>query len=118
MIRQRSSTIVDKADDRTTRDQRLDEVISGYLEAVASGQLPDRRELLVRHPDLAADLPAFSIDDQAGFAVLLDVVRFFLRVRHWRASYFISPVSRSLPRSRNQLRGTLSQQVGGGLLPQ
>jgi tRNA A-37 threonylcarbamoyl transferase component Bud32 len=47
----------------TDRDQRLQEVLLLYLQAVDGGQPPDREELLRRHPDLADDLRAY-FDDQ------------------------------------------------------
>jgi tRNA A-37 threonylcarbamoyl transferase component Bud32 len=53
------------ADDTTSnaaRDQRLQEVLLLYMQAVDAGQLPDREELLRRHPDLADDLRAFFND--------------------------------------------------------
>jgi hypothetical protein len=44
------------------REQRVAEVLADYLENARTGQAPDRRELLARHPDLAAELEEFFAD--------------------------------------------------------
>ena len=44
-------------------EQRLDDAIAHYLEAVHAGQTPDRVDLLARHPDLADDLRSFFADE-------------------------------------------------------
>jgi WD40 repeat protein len=43
----------------STHEQRLQQVLAGYLEAEQAGRVPDRQELLAHHPDLAADLASF-----------------------------------------------------------
>jgi serine/threonine-protein kinase len=48
-------------------DERLDALIADYLQACEAGRAPDRRELLARHPGLAAGLNAFFADhDEFG----------------------------------------------------
>ena len=43
-------------------EQRVEEILVAYLTAAEKGQAPDRRELLARHPDLAAELESFFAD--------------------------------------------------------
>ncbi len=45
--------------DPAGRDRLLDEVIGGYLEALACGRGPD-------HPELAGELAAFFVDAMAA----------------------------------------------------
>ena len=47
---------------QASRADRLDEILVGYLRAEDAGQLPDRRQLLAQHPDLAAELEEFFRD--------------------------------------------------------
>jgi hypothetical protein len=48
--------MADQPRDSDSRERRVDELIAAYLEADAAGRAPDRRELLARHPELAAEL--------------------------------------------------------------
>lgn len=43
-------------------DPRLQEIVAAYLDAVASGQIPERERLLEQHADLADELRAFFAD--------------------------------------------------------
>ena len=45
----------------TEREQRLDDALAAYFEAVDAGQVPSGEELLRRNPDLADDLRAFFV---------------------------------------------------------
>jgi serine/threonine protein kinase len=42
--------------DATESFTNLDQVIAEYLQAIEAGQVPNRQELLDRHPELAAAL--------------------------------------------------------------
>src|SRR5947207_3254582 len=44
------------------RETRVDEVVAEYLRDTENGRLPDREQLLARHPDLAGDLNEFFAD--------------------------------------------------------
>jgi serine/threonine-protein kinase len=48
-----------EAFDASGREQRFQEVLAAYLQAVEAGQQPDRDEWLKRHPDVAAELRSF-----------------------------------------------------------
>jgi hypothetical protein len=49
-------------DEPRDADERVDQIILEYLEEVDAGRQPDRRALVARHPDLAAELTAFFAD--------------------------------------------------------
>jgi serine/threonine protein kinase len=69
-----------------TREERVNEVIAGYLKAVEAGEKPDREALLRRHADLEPELRSFFADRDAvlgetvppsAAAPPLGVVRYF-----------------------------------------
>jgi WD40 repeat protein len=55
------------------RDERVDEAIADYLEALEAGRPPDCEEFLARHADLAADLTTF-LADRDQFASAADQI--------------------------------------------
>src|SRR5260370_41172435 len=88
------------------REQRLNDILLGYVEAVEAGHSPDRRMLLALYPDLASGLSEFfagrdQVEDMS--APLLD----FSRSGMVRAALQIckgpppaSPLTHSGPTSR------------------
>jgi WD40 repeat protein len=49
---------------RSEREQRLEEVLAAYLEAIEAGQRPDQQEWLARYPDLATELAKFFANQE------------------------------------------------------
>jgi WD40 repeat protein/tRNA A-37 threonylcarbamoyl transferase component Bud32 len=49
--------------DSSAREQPLQQVLAAYLQDVEAGKNPDREELLAQHPDLAADLRSFFLEN-------------------------------------------------------
>src|SRR5437588_3474028 len=53
--------------DEAERESRLNEILLTYLEEVQCGKAPERRELLSRHPEFAAELREFlTLREQIG----------------------------------------------------
>ncbi len=50
--------------DATDRERQVNRIIADYLEAERLGQVPDREELLRRHPDLGDELRSFFADKE------------------------------------------------------
>ena len=46
----------------SSREERVNEAIAAYLQAVERGENPDREKFLAEHPDLAAELKSFFTD--------------------------------------------------------
>ena len=60
--------------DSSNREQRFQEVLAAYLQAVEAGQQPDRDDWLKKHPDVAAELRSFFAN-QDDFARLAEPFR-------------------------------------------
>ena len=55
----------DPGGDDSSREQKLHDVLAAYFEAAENGDDPDRRILLDRHPELAAELADyFAVQDE------------------------------------------------------
>ena len=52
----------DLRNDDAAREDRVDEVIASYLEAVERGESPDARAYIAQHPDIASELSLFFAD--------------------------------------------------------
>jgi WD40 repeat protein/tRNA A-37 threonylcarbamoyl transferase component Bud32 len=59
-------------------DERLYEVLLGYLESVENGDAPDPRELIARHPEFAPDLNEY-FETRARVETLAEPVRWVTR---------------------------------------
>jgi WD40 repeat protein/tRNA A-37 threonylcarbamoyl transferase component Bud32 len=51
-----------EADELGDREQRLQAILLGYLQALDAGKAPSRQELLDQHPEFASDLQSFFAD--------------------------------------------------------
>jgi serine/threonine protein kinase len=51
-----------EVDDSSAQDDRVDEAIAAYLEAVDAGRQPDRAQFIAEHGDIADELQAFFAD--------------------------------------------------------
>ena len=51
--------MTDAPSNPSDREQRLQDVLAGFMQAVEAGQTPDRQKLLAEHPDLADELASF-----------------------------------------------------------
>ncbi|MFI5454722.1 MAG: protein kinase [Isosphaerales bacterium] len=54
--------MADETGQGQSQEQRVNEVMAAYVQAAEAGQAPDRKELVTRHPDLAAELESFLAD--------------------------------------------------------
>jgi serine/threonine-protein kinase len=54
--------MAEEMSDSAVRDQRLNDILHSYLQAVDAGHAPDRQELLHRHPEFASELEAYFHD--------------------------------------------------------
>ena len=55
----------------SSRDQRLQSLLHGYLQAVDRGENPNRQELLDAHPDLRDELAEYFAGDRTRFTLPL-----------------------------------------------
>src|SRR5690349_15253937 len=78
------------------REQRFNDVLAEYLDALEAGQYDDRAAFLQRHPDLADDLRAFfaHADQVQGLAAPL---RAAATIGSASADASAGPAQRSLP---------------------
>jgi WD40 repeat protein/serine/threonine protein kinase len=56
--------MTDPSQGSEAREERVNEVLATYLEAVRAGRVPNREEFVARHPDLADELRSFFADKE------------------------------------------------------
>jgi hypothetical protein len=54
-----------KTSNSVDREERLDEAVTSYLQALGQGQAPDSRDWLARYPDLADELAEYFAGREA-----------------------------------------------------
>jgi WD40 repeat protein/tRNA A-37 threonylcarbamoyl transferase component Bud32 len=96
------------------REQRLNEILAAYLEAVEAGQPPDRTALLRQHPDLAAELATFFAN-QDPIRPLAEPLRALLPAATAPIDVVAAAVTRDMP-ARNPHFGdyVLLEEVARG----
>jgi hypothetical protein len=75
----------------SAREQRINQIIADYVEALEAGTAPTPDDLLAQHPDIATELNAFLADQQ-------------------RFKVFASPVTQAPPDNADAMAPTLGPE--------